>query len=135
MILRRASICVVVLAIAAMGVTALEPNQLWYAPSCRHGEGAKRADRARRAGALALARAINAAQGEIVQRTGTYQPLERLGTLPPGPQGFDLTLFADRTGYLFALKDTQDPCSFAVFSDERGLLYEKSALDAPVVAK
>lgn len=118
-----------------MGVTAIEPSQLWYAPSCRHHESAQQADRARRAGALALAKAINAAQADRVQRTGTYQPVERLGTLPPVPKGFDLSLFADRTGYLFAVKDTQDPCSFAVFSDERGLLYEKSALDAPAVAK
>lgn len=135
MILKRTSICVAVLVIAAMGVIAIEPSQLWYAPSCRHHESAQQADRARRAGALALAKAINAAQADRVQRTGTYQPVERLGTLPPVPKGFDLSLFADRTGYLFALKDTQDPCSFAVFSDERGLLYEKSALDAPAVAK
>ncbi|MGH9307735.1 MAG: hypothetical protein ACRD1U_00075 [Vicinamibacterales bacterium] len=124
-----------VLVLASIGLTATEGRQLWYAPSCRHHDGARQADRARRAGALALAKAINAAQADRVQRTGTYQPVERLGTLPPVPKGFDLSLFADRTGYLFAIKDTQDPCSFAVFSDERGLLYEKSALDAPAVAE
>ncbi|MGH9371275.1 MAG: hypothetical protein ACRD15_07085 [Vicinamibacterales bacterium] len=124
-----------VLVFASVGLTATPQGQLWYAPSCRHHDDAQQTDRARRAGALAVAKAINASQAEMVQRTGTYQPVERLGMLPPVPKGFELSLFADRSGYLFAIKDTQDPCSFAVFSDERGLLYEKSALDAPAVAK
>jgi hypothetical protein len=44
-------------------------------------------------------------------------------------------LYADRTGYLFSLKDTLDSCHFAVFSDVSGLIYQQSALTAPVVAQ
>jgi len=84
---------------------------------------------------VTLAKAINTAQASLVQRTQQYHPVESLGNLPAVPAGFELNLFADRSGYMFALKDTQDPCWFAVFSDNRGLVYEKSALDAPAVAQ
>ncbi|MDQ3488977.1 MAG: hypothetical protein M3468_14770, partial [Acidobacteriota bacterium] len=76
-----------------------------------------------------------AVQSASVRRTGQYQPLAKLADLPALPREFELNLFADASGYMFALKDTQDPCWFAVFSDQRGLLYEKSALNAPVIAQ
>ncbi len=53
-------------------------------------------------------------------------------SLPALPREFEL---ADASGYMFGLKGTQDPCWFAVFSDQRGLLYEESALNAPVIAQ
>lgn len=133
--LRRALYLPAVLLAAAIAASAVHTEQLWYAPSCLHQNNAQAFDRARRAAALELARAINKAQAEMIQRTGSYQPFERLGTLPAVPRGFDVTLFSDRSAYLFALRDRLDPCRFAVFSDERGLLYQESALDAPVVAQ
>jgi hypothetical protein len=104
-------------------------------PACRHGQASTQEDRDRRAHALTVAKAITASEAEVVRRTGEYQPLARLSGLPAVPNGFKLALYADRSGYIFALKDTRDPCHFAVFSDASGLLYEKSALDAPVLAQ
>ncbi len=104
-------------------------------PECRHGQGATPEDQGRSAQALKVARAITAVQSASVRRTGQYQPLAKLGNLPALPTAFELNLLADGSAYIFALKDTQDPCWFAVFSDQRGLLYEKSALNAPVIAQ
>lgn len=132
---KRTSVCIAALGIASIGWTAMLGRQLPSAISCRHQQAAKQEDRARRAQALTLAKAINAAEAELVQRTRQYQPLESLHNLPAVPSGFQLKLYADRSGYIFAIKDTLDPCRFAVFSDAGGLLYEKSALDAPVIAQ
>jgi hypothetical protein len=110
-------------------------DQLSRAVSCRHDKAATPEDRDRRAKALTLARAINAAEADQVQRTRQYQPLTNLHDLPAVPSGFRLNLYADRSGYIFAIKDTLDPCLFAVFSDTGGLLYEQSARSAPVIAQ
>ena len=101
-------------------------RQLSSVVSCRHHQGATQEDRARRAQAVALGKAINTAEAELVQRTRQYQPLESLRNLPAVPGGFQLNLYADRAGYIFALKDTLDPCRFAVFSDAGGFAGTKN---------
>jgi hypothetical protein len=101
---------------------------------CRHTRTAAQEDRTRRDQAMSLAKAINHAEAEAVKRTKRYQPLANLGKLPMVPRGFELKLFANSSGYLFVLKDTLDPCRYAVFSDESGFVYEK-AMDAPLVAQ
>lgn len=94
--------------------------------ACRHDDAAAQADRVRREQALALARAINRAEGLAAERTRQYQPLSVLQDLPPTPQGFRLRLQADASGYIFSIKDERDPCRYGVFSDEEGRLYESS---------
>jgi hypothetical protein len=84
---------------------------------------------------VALAKALNTAEGEIVRRTRQYQPLSALPNLPPVPTGFSLKLYADRNGYMFALKDTLDSCRYAIFSDAAGLLYEQSGRATPIIAR
>ena len=103
--------------------------------SCRHDARASDADRTRRQQALTLAKAINAAQGTMAQRTRAYQPLSALAGLPPVPSGFSLKLFAERDAYMFALKDTLDACRYAIFSDAAGLVYEQSGRSAPIIAQ
>jgi hypothetical protein len=101
---------------------------------CRHDSGELQPDRVRREAALALARAINSAEGMLAERTRTYHPLAALRDLPLVPAGFELKFYSDQAGYMFALKDTLDGCRYAVFSDQSGLLYEKAARSAPEVA-
>ena len=117
---------------AQMGRLAFQPTS---APSCRHTDNAIQADRDRALQAVALAKAINAAESEIVKRVGQYAPFTSLSALPTTPDGFKVYLYANRTGYLFSLKDTLDPCRFAIFSDVAGLIYQQSELNAPVVAQ
>jgi hypothetical protein len=104
--------------------------------SCRHHRNPRPSDvdKARRAGAEVLARAINAAQMDSLRRNRKYEPAENLRNLPPTPDGFKLNLYMSDSGYLFSIKDTLDPCSFAVFSDASQLLYQQSGRSAPVIA-
>jgi hypothetical protein len=134
--LRATSFCIALLTVASIAGTAAPENQL--APSiasCRHDSRATEADRNRRSQALALAKAINTAEGDIAGRTREYRPLSALRNLPPIPVGFSLKLFADRDSYLFALKDTLDACRYAIFSDAAGLVYEQSGRAAPIIAR
>ena len=132
----RGAFCLAILAMTSIqGAVPLRQQTLPVVASCRHDGNATEPDRQRRAQALTLAKAITAAQGEAVRRTRQYHPVPSLGSLPAVPSGFALKLFADRDDYVFALKDTLDPCRYAIFSDSAGLLYEKSARAAPVVAQ
>ena len=133
--LRTTYLCAVLVAVASTNVTVAPGDQYAGLPSCRHDARATEADRARRAQALALAKAINTAEADAVRRNREYQPLSALPVLPPVPPGFSLKLFTDGDGYMFAMKDTLDPCRYALFSDNAGLLYEKSARTAPTVAQ
>jgi hypothetical protein len=62
------------------------------APRCLHSEDETPIDGLRREQALTLARAINTAQGQAVQRTGRYEQLTALGNLPSAPDGFVVRL-------------------------------------------
>jgi hypothetical protein len=135
MIMRRVTIvCAALLTVTSIEGT-VAPAYQSVLPVCRHDSRSTDADRARRAQALALAKAINSAEADAVRRTQAYQPLSSLPSLPDAPEGFAVKLFAADDGYMFAIKDTRDPCHFAIFSDTAGLLYEKSARTAPIIAQ
>jgi len=67
-----------------------------------------------------------------------YRPLEELLNIPPLPPGFDLQFLTDGEGYMVSIKDTLDPCRYAVFSgpDTRGYeaLPQVSPRALPVVS-
>jgi hypothetical protein len=105
------------------------------APSCLHEDAERQPDRLRRDEALALAKAVHERQALLVRQSRRYHQLSELQPLPGTPAGFEMRLLADSSGYVLSLKDVTDPCHFAVFSDQAGLLYQKSALSAPVVAQ
>jgi hypothetical protein len=94
---------------------------------CRHGEDESPANRTQRLQALALASAINRAEGQQAQQTRRYAPLPTLGALPPVPQDFTLKLYADAEGYVAVLKDGRDPCRYAIFTEQSGHIYETSS--------
>ena len=91
---------------------------------CLHGADENPGDRARREKAVELAFEINAAE-VVARRLGRmYAPLEQLLTLPRTPDGFRVQLHTDGATYSFSIKDTMDPCLYAVFSDQSGDVYE-----------
>jgi len=94
---------------------------------CRHGEDESPANRTQRLQALAVASAINRAEGQQAQQTRRYAPLTTLGVLPPVPQDFTLRLYADAEGYVAVLKDGRDPCRYAIFTEQSGHIYETSS--------
>jgi hypothetical protein len=94
---------------------------------CRHDVASEvTADKARREQALAVARAINSTEGRIAERTRRYAPLRQLGILPRTPDGFELRFYSNTNTYVFSIKDKQDTCHYAIFSDEGGILYENT---------
>jgi hypothetical protein len=124
------------LVVASVGWAAM-PNQRLSSlplPSCRHTGNVSQEDQDRAVQAVAFAKTINTGEAEAKKRTGEYRPITSLSNLPTVPSGFKVNLYADRTGYMFSLKDTLDPCHFAVFSDTAGLIYQQSALTAPLIA-
>ena len=119
-------------ALASPPVSAVRPQA--PVPVCLHTAGERDGDRIRREHALALAKAINQAQGTVAERTRNYVSLAQLRNLPATPRGFDLRLYSDGAGYIVSLKDTLDPCRYAIFSDESAFIYERTPLAAPVLA-
>ena len=108
----------------AFSLVAINAQQ----PACLHGQDESAAQQARRRGALALTRQINSYEVVAKQRTQTYQPpasLPNLGlpNLVATPAGFDVHFATDGATYSFSVKDTLDPCLFAYFSDEAGVIY------------
>jgi hypothetical protein len=135
--IKHASVLLASLVVASLGYTSV-PKQISLpsaAASCRHTGNANQTDRDRAEQAVAFAKAINGAEAESKKRSGAYRSIASLGNLPTVPTEFKVSLYADQTGYMFSLKDTLDPCHFAVFSDTAGLLYQQSALTAPVIAQ
>jgi hypothetical protein len=125
------------LAVAVVAPAAVSRAQLVPPPaaSCLHEAAERQPDRLRRDEAIALAKAVHERQALLARQSRRYHQLSELQPLPGTPAGFEMRLFADSSGYVLSLKDVTDPCHFAVFSDQAGLLYQKSALSAPVVAQ
>jgi hypothetical protein len=76
----------------------------------------------RRNVAIGVARRINTAQAQAASSLKRYAQLGELGNISI-PQGFDVQVSADPSGYTFSVKDLQDACKFAVFSDQAGVIY------------
>jgi hypothetical protein len=116
------------LALAVTTLSAGTQFTIGKVPYCRDDQGSQRRDRL-----VELARAIATAEAAAVSATGSYVPADRVPNLPAAPQGFALRVYADSKGYVLSLVNTDDPCHYALFSDERGWLYDGSAA-APQLA-
>jgi len=94
-----------------------------FEQNCLHGRSEQPTQRARRQVALQLGDQINMAEASA-KLTSRYRPLSELRNLPSTPPGFDVRLFTDGATYTFSIRDGVDPCHYAIFSDETGLVYE-----------
>ena len=97
---------------------------------CLHGSNESADEAARRDKAIKVAQAINSAQVVAVPRprmqspsTPKYRRPEELPNIPPLPRGFELQFNTDGETYNVAIKDTLDPCHFAIFSDQDKFVY------------
>jgi hypothetical protein len=91
--------------------------------ACLHGPRESPAERARREHAIKAAHQMNALQAMFGGMPGgRYRRLSEL-KMPPMPSNFDMFFYTDGRTYMFSLKDSADPCYFAVFSDDQGHVY------------
>ena len=103
------------------------------AQDCLHGQMESPANQARRQQAVRLARQINSAEASFgimprqIPSDQRYKPLDQL-RVPAAPVGFQVMLHTDGRTYSFSLKDSQDPCGYALFSDQSGVIYEATPL-------
>jgi hypothetical protein len=97
-------------------------------PRCLHGSLEQPKERSRREAALKMAHQINLAEGfgplQLPSLPRQYRPLEQLRNVPSAPDGFTLQFYTDGPTYTFSLKDTLDPCHYAIFSDQDRGIYE-----------
>ena len=72
--------------------------------------------------AAQFARAINTAEAASFRGQRSYL---QLGDLPVGkaPNGMTVQLSTDGESYAFSIKDDEDACRGAVFSDQTGVIY------------
>jgi hypothetical protein len=80
------------------------------------------ADVSRRSAAIALARTINTAEMAAYRGQRSYS---QLGDLPVGqtPTRMTVQLSTDGETYAFSIKDDDDACHGAIFSDQTGVIY------------
>jgi len=122
--------------LACLWCTALAPQArlAQSVPRCLHEVDEAPSDLQRRAAAIELAKAINSSEARIFNLTRQYVPLSQLVTLPPAPEGFKLRHHTDGQSYLFSLKDQKDACRFGIFSDQDGIVYEKTPMPAQIAS-
>ena len=91
--------------------------------ACLHGPSETAAQAARRQAAIGFARLINTTELRAHTQAQAYYALGDLHTIPAPPEGFKAQLSSDGTSYTFSIKDSLDPCRFAFFSDQEGVIY------------
>jgi hypothetical protein len=92
--------------------------------SCLHEAATEtESEQARRGLALRLARAINTAEMQVFSTQKKFTAIEQLPISAGVPQGFVAALSTDSQSYAFSIKDTIDPCRFAYFSDQNGVIF------------
>jgi hypothetical protein len=121
----RFALVAAVVALAGTG-TALE-DTVFAQQNCLHDASETQENKTRRDQAIRVARAINTAEnmGIAPRRPGQrYRRFDELAMVPAIPAGFALQFHTDGETYSFSLKDTRDPCRYAIFSDQEGDIYE-----------
>ena len=114
-----------VMALLLVGVLAF-PGSVSYVvnaqqPACLHGPQETPEQAARKRAALTFTRQVNTLQAKA-GATGAYLAAEQLQL--PLPEGFEFRLAAAPKTYAFSVRDNTDPCRFAFFSDQQGLIFQ-----------
>jgi hypothetical protein len=91
---------------------------------CLHRGEESAGERLRRQAAVDFVVELNAAQTRQQRETGRYASLAEVRQSTTAPLGFVPRLVVDQFGYMIKVTDALDPCGFALFSDERGVVFE-----------
>jgi hypothetical protein len=117
--MRKIGVAAALAGAMALSAAAQQPP----AQNCLHGPSENSDQAARRRAALQLARQVNTVEAQANQQGHTYYALSDLPGLASEINGFKVQLSTDGGTYTFSIKDTLDPCRFAYFSDQEGVVY------------
>lgn len=106
---------------ASNRVVVQQPSQT-PAPACLHGPQETPEQAARKRTAIAFTRQVNTLQARAVATSKAYVAADQL-QLAAVPEGFEFRMAVTPTAYAFSVRDNSDPCRFAYFSDEQGLIF------------
>ena len=113
-----------VMALAVSMGFVLKGDALGQGQQCLHSGDESVGERLRRQAAVDFVVELNAAQTRQQRATGRYASLGEIRQAASAPLGFVPRLVADQFGYIIKVVDALDPCGFALFSDERGVVFE-----------
>ena len=114
--MRLSLIAVVVL----LAMTPFKVSSAAEGPSCSSDQRLDSKGRHREL--IVRARNINARMAQQRRLPDHYPTGQELGLA--NENGFEITLQSDVTAYMFFIRDMTDPCHSAVFSDEKGIIYD-----------
>ena len=117
--------CAALVALAGLIALAPAPAQ---EPTCLHGPSEAPAQALRRQAAIGFARLVNTTELRAHEQAQTYYALGDLHTIAAPPDGFKAQLSTDGATYTFSIKDTLDPCHFALFSDQEAVIYSAAPI-------
>ena len=86
----------------------------------------------RRAAAVRYLVVLHEAELRSQAETGRFAPLNDLRGLVSAPVGFVPRLVFDQWSYMVRLTDLFDPCGFALFLDDQGVIYEARRHERPL---
>ena len=115
--------------VAVLMILVAVPNA--FAQNCPVTNVESADQRARRDDAVQYLIAINTVQARSQSERGRFVALSDMQGLPSTPVGFIPKLLQDQWSYIVSLKDYFDACGFALFSDERGVIYESHPRRVP----
>jgi hypothetical protein len=98
--------------------------------ACLHGDDESRPEAERRREAAVYVQRIIVAQAAFFERRNRYADIGELGSMGGVPRGFVLQHASARVSYLLSLKDEQDPCGYALYSDHTRVIYAATPLPA-----
>jgi GvpH len=119
--MRKIGVAAAVAGAIGLGAAAQQPAR--PPQNCLHGPSENADQSARRSAALQLARQVNPVEAQANQQGHTFYALSDLPGLSSEMNGFKVQLSTDGGTYTFSIKDTLDPCRFAYFSDQEGVIY------------
>jgi hypothetical protein len=108
----------------AFGIVIVGLAEHAQAQQCLHQSNESAGERLRRQAAVKFVDAVNLAQARRQRDTGRYASLADIQQAAAAPLGFVPRLVLDQFGYAIRVTDALDPCGFALFSDERAVVFE-----------
>jgi hypothetical protein len=120
--------------IAAIGLATLWRSVPTAQSQCLHGQGEVAEQRARRAAAIRLVRALNTAEANdaTVRQTRLYRSPAELSVDLSSAPGFEPHFTTDGTTYALMLTDTADACHFVFTTNETGVIFQGYPIDYDV---